>query len=67
DLTVEDYLQPFSAYFFTDRAIYRPGQTVYFKGVLREDDDAHYSLPTGDVRVNLIIWDPQGTKVFEEA
>jgi uncharacterized protein YfaS (alpha-2-macroglobulin family) len=67
NVPVEDYLQPFAAYFFTDRAIYRPGQTVYFKGILREDDDAHYSLPTGNEEVNFIIWDPQGTKVFENA
>ena len=28
-------------HFFTDRAIYRPGQTVYFKGILiaRNSDD----------------------------
>lgn len=25
-------------YFFTDRAIYRPGQTIYFKGILTETD-----------------------------
>ena len=66
DLPVEDYLEPFTAYFFTDRAIYRPGQTVYFKGILRQDDDAHYSLPTGDAKVNVVIWDAQGTKVFED-
>jgi uncharacterized protein YfaS (alpha-2-macroglobulin family) len=66
NLSVEDYLEPFAAYFFTDRAIYRPGQTVYFKGILREDDDAHYSLPTSNARVDLVIWDPQGTKVFED-
>jgi len=33
------------AYIYTDRAIYRPGQMVYFKGILRKDDDLHYSLP----------------------
>lgn len=33
------------AYMYTDRAIYRPGQQVYFKGILRKDDDLHYSLP----------------------
>ncbi|MCP4220545.1 MAG: hypothetical protein GY765_38310, partial [bacterium] len=27
------------AHFFTDRAIYRPGQTIYFKGLLMELDD----------------------------
>jgi len=67
NVPVEDYQQPFAAYFFTDRAIYRPDQIVYFKGILRGDDDAHYSLPTGNGEVNIVIWDPQGTKVFEEA
>ncbi len=66
NLPVEDYQQPFAAYFFTDRAIYRPDQTVYFKGILREDDDAQYSTPTGNGEVNIVIWDPQGTKVYEE-
>jgi hypothetical protein len=36
------------AYMYTDRAIYRPGQDVYFKGILRKDDDLHYSLPDDD-------------------
>ena len=67
NLPVEEYQQPFAAYFFTDRAIYRPNQTVYFKGILREDDDAHYSLPTGNGEVDIVIWDPQGTKVYQEA
>ncbi|MDY7077396.1 MAG: Ig-like domain-containing protein, partial [Chloroflexota bacterium] len=66
DLLMEDYLEPFTAHLFTDRAIYRPGQTVYFKGILREDDDAHYSLPTGDTKVQVTVWDAQGTKVFED-
>ncbi|HEY0068941.1 MAG TPA: alpha-2-macroglobulin family protein, partial [Chloroflexia bacterium] len=30
---------------YTDRPIYRPAQTVYFRGVLRADDDASYSMP----------------------
>ncbi len=25
-----------STYFFTDRSIYRPGQTIYFKGIVLE-------------------------------
>ncbi len=66
ELPTEDYRDSFSAYFFTDRPIYRPGQTVYFKGILRNDDDAHYSLPTGGSEVKVVIWDPQRTKVFEE-
>ena len=31
-----------TTHFFTDRAIYRPGQTVYFKGIkIHHDDDKH--------------------------
>jgi uncharacterized protein YfaS (alpha-2-macroglobulin family) len=33
------------AYVYTDRPIYRPGQTVYFKGIVRMNDDLKYSLP----------------------
>lgn len=32
------------SYLYTDRPIYRPGQTVYYRGVLREYDHARYSL-----------------------
>jgi uncharacterized protein YfaS (alpha-2-macroglobulin family) len=66
DLPVEHYQYPYAAYLFTDRPIYRPAQTVYFKGIFRGDDDARYSLPTGNAKVNVTIWDPQGNKVFED-
>ncbi|MCP4536321.1 MAG: hypothetical protein GY832_04170 [Chloroflexi bacterium] len=65
-LPTERYQDPFSAYFFTERPIYRPGQTVYFKGILRGDDDAHYSLPTGDDEMHVLIEDSQGTRVYED-
>ncbi len=32
------------AYLYTDRPVYRPGQDVYFKGLVRQNDDLHYSL-----------------------
>ncbi len=44
----QSYYTPFQsqvAYVYTERPIYRPGQTVYFKGILRQDDDLNYSLP----------------------
>jgi uncharacterized protein YfaS (alpha-2-macroglobulin family) len=59
------YDQPYTAYFFTERPIYRPGQTVYFKGILRGDDDAHYSLPSKG-KVQVTIWDAQTTQVYSE-
>jgi len=47
---------------YTDRAIYRPGQMVYFKGILRDDDDGHYSVPTHPVDVT--VNDNQGRPVY---
>ena len=36
---------PLFSYLYTDRPIYRPGDTVYFKGILRESDYGRYNLP----------------------
>ena len=66
DLPVEYYDAPFAGYLFTDRPIYRPDQTVYFKGILRGDDDAHYSLPSRDHEVHVEISDPEGKTVFDD-
>ena len=49
---------------YTERPIYRPGQSVYFKGILRVDDDARYSLPAGAGDLRVQISDPQGRQVF---
>lgn len=44
----------YSKYFiFTDRPIYKPGDTVEFKAILRNDDDARYSIPTGAAKVTI--------------
>jgi alpha-2-macroglobulin len=46
-------------YAYTDRPIYRPGQPVYFKGILRVDDDLDYALPT-ETRVRVTIENNDG-------
>jgi len=46
--------QPKVAYLYTERPIYRPGQEVFFKGVVRKDDDLTYSLPE-DQAVTVVI------------
>jgi alpha-2-macroglobulin len=59
------YGQAQRAYLYTDREIYRPGQTVYFKGVLRAEDDALYSLPTlGQIKV--VIGNVMGEELYSE-
>lgn len=37
------------AFTFTDRPLYSPGSKVYFKSIIREDDDARYSIMSGNV------------------
>ncbi|MCD4678989.1 MAG: hypothetical protein K8S00_01250 [Bacteroidales bacterium] len=32
------------SFFYTDRAIYRPGQTIYFKGILLEKDGGSFEI-----------------------
>jgi len=53
-------------YLYTDRPIYRPGQEVYFKGILRADDDARYQLPTAIANVQVRVTDPEGKELFNE-
>ncbi len=45
-------------YVYTDRPIYRPGQTVFFKAIVRNDDDGAYSpTPAGtDVKIKVGDW-----------
>ena len=49
----------------TDRPIYRPGQEVAFRGVLRSEQDAVYSLPI-DKSVHVTIHDSQWSLIYED-
>lgn len=40
-------------YLFTDRPLYKPGDTVYFKAVIRDDNDALYTVPQGTAHVKI--------------
>jgi hypothetical protein len=59
-------VEPYRVYFYTDRPIYRPGQPVYFKGIVRMDDDARYHLPERLRELRVVINDDRGKKVYEE-
>lgn len=41
---------------FTDRSIYRPGQTIYFKGIVTQRDGEDYKILTNE-KVNVILKD----------
>ena len=57
DLDASSYNPVPVAHLYTERPIYRPGETVYFKGVLRDDDDASYSVPAPGTEVTISIRD----------
>jgi len=55
--------EPYRLYGFTDRPIYRPGDRVFFKGVLRRlVGAATYQLP-GRVEAKITVTDPDGAEV----
>jgi hypothetical protein len=66
NLSVEDYQEPYNAVVYTDRKIYRPGQNVNFKAILRADDDARYSLPTAARTMQLSVTDSQGKEILTD-
>jgi uncharacterized protein YfaS (alpha-2-macroglobulin family) len=50
-------------YMYTDRPMYRPGQTVYFRGVARQAFNGRYELPkTNDVPI--LLRDVNGTQLL---
>lgn len=51
-------------FFFTDRAIYRPGQTIQYKGicVLHAPDQANYRVLDG-LEVGVVFRDPNGREL----
>ncbi|MGH9201387.1 MAG: MG2 domain-containing protein, partial [Vicinamibacterales bacterium] len=56
---------PYNAFIYTDRPIYRPGQTVDFKGIVRAEDDVKFSLPDLG-QVHVTIYDASYTSVYDK-
>ncbi|MCU0511631.1 MAG: Ig-like domain-containing protein [Anaerolineae bacterium] len=54
----------YSVYAYTDRPLYRPGQPVYFRAVVRRKDDVRYFVP--DLQVPVQIFDDRGELVYDE-
>ena len=49
-------------WFFTDRSIYRPGQTVYFKGITLEKQDKDFEIVSGQ-KTEVELFDVNNQKV----
>jgi uncharacterized protein YfaS (alpha-2-macroglobulin family) len=60
-LTGEDL----TSYIYTDRPIYRPAQSVFFKGILRQWTTAGYKMIDSKT-VNVVVEDPNNGKIFEK-
>ena len=55
--------QPYLAYVYTERPLYRPGQTVNFKAIVRKDNDVRYALPKAGTLVKVRVLDARENTV----
>ncbi|MEN8097429.1 MAG: Ig-like domain-containing protein, partial [Chloroflexota bacterium] len=60
-----DYSMVERAHIYTDRPIYRPDQTVYYRGLVKMEDDARYH-PLKQRQIQVTIKDPEYNDVFNE-
>ncbi len=58
------YPQDMMVYLYTDRPVYRPGQPVYFRGVVRARDDVTYTPPPMD-EIHVLVEDNSGEFVYD--
>ena len=56
----------FKTYFYTERPVYRPGQKVYFKGIVRERINQGYGVKSG-MEVKVKISDSKGISLDERS
>jgi hypothetical protein len=64
DLPQETFERTYVGHLYTDRPIYRTGEEVFYKGVVRADDDAVYSIPEDASNISLRIVDSQGDSLL---
>ncbi|MBZ0287198.1 MAG: hypothetical protein K8I30_06255, partial [Anaerolineae bacterium] len=59
------YPAQYRGYVYTDRPLYRPDQPVYFRGIVRQQDDVTYTPPGLDT-IPVKIFDPNNEVVYED-
>ena len=57
-------IESLHGYLYTDRPVYRPNQEVFFKGILRANDDLLYSLPA--LEQVYVVVEQWGKRIFAE-
>ncbi|HEU0072862.1 MAG TPA: alpha-2-macroglobulin family protein, partial [Dehalococcoidia bacterium] len=65
-LPIETYPRKYVGHLYTERPIYRLGEEVFYKGVIRADNDAVYSVPQDLDGVIVRIFDSQGKQLAAE-
>ncbi|MEN6392244.1 MAG: Ig-like domain-containing protein, partial [Anaerolineaceae bacterium] len=68
DFGIDTSFQPphLESYIYTDRPIYRPGQTVNFRAIIRQAYNGRYSLPdlsASQGQLPITIWDDMGQEL----
>lgn len=65
EFNVSGDFQPrrYTSYIYSDRPIYRPGQVVFFKGIVRNENDARFSLPALK-EVQISLYNDQAEEVY---
>ncbi len=56
----------FEMFLYTDRPVYRPGQSVYFRGVVRQEKEDGYALPAANTAVLLTLQDSMSNVVYSD-
>ena len=65
DVPVHAYFPGTVGYLYTDRPIYRPGETVFYKGVVRDEEDASYSIRGTDAPFTVTIRDARYAELLQ--
>jgi hypothetical protein len=65
--TAYDPLTPLRAFIYTDRPIYRPGQKVFVRGLVRAQDDYKYSLPPQGTTAQVTVRDTSGQQILDRS
>lgn len=60
-----DNTPSYQTYFYTERPIYRIGQTVYFKGITRQQTPNGLKTPQTGLPVKIAIEDPDNTPLWD--
>lgn len=61
------YPTRYALYLYTERPVYRPGQPVFFRGIVRQRDDIAYTVAPNITSVPVTIFDSSGTQVYSDS